>query len=47
MVKYQEVKDGIIFPRGSKNDAYAAVFTGQSTWKRWLQHQMAESMLEM
>ncbi|MEY8699869.1 cupin domain-containing protein [Streptococcus ferus] len=30
MVKYQEVKDGIIFPRGSKNDAYAAVFTGQS-----------------
>lgn len=30
MTKNEEVADGIIFPRGPKNEAYASVFTGQS-----------------
>lgn len=30
MAKNENVKDGVIFPRGSKNDAYAQHFVGQS-----------------
>lgn len=30
MTKNEEVKNGIIFPVGEKNEAYADVFTGQS-----------------
>lgn len=30
MVKFEEVKDGVIFPVGDKNDAYAKYFIGQS-----------------
>lgn len=30
MAKHTEVKDGIIFPKGEKNDAYAKYFIGQS-----------------
>ena len=30
MVKFEEVKDGIIFPKGEKNDAFAQYFIGQS-----------------
>lgn len=33
MVKYQEIKDGLIFPVGEKNDAYANYFSGQSYLK--------------
>lgn len=30
MAKHEEVKDGVIFPIGAKNDAYAEYFIGQS-----------------
>lgn len=30
MAKNENVKDGVIFPRGAKNDAYAQYFVGQS-----------------
>lgn len=30
MVKYEEVKKGIIFPSGEKNEAFAQYFVGQS-----------------
>lgn len=30
MAKNEEVKSGIIFPRGDKNDAFAQYFVGQS-----------------
>ena len=30
MAKNESVKDGIIFPKGPKNDAYAQYFVGQS-----------------
>lgn len=30
MVKHEEVKNGVIFPIGEKNDAYAQYFIGQS-----------------
>ena len=30
MVKHEEVKSGVIFPIGKKNDAYAQYFVGQS-----------------
>lgn len=30
MMKNEAVKDGLIFPVGAKNDAYAQYFTGQS-----------------
>lgn len=30
MVKFEEVKDGVIFPSGAKNEAYAQYFVGQS-----------------
>lgn len=33
MAKYEEVKDGIIFPVGDKNEAYANYFIGQSYLK--------------
>lgn len=33
MAKNEEVKNGIIFPVGDKNEAYANVFTGQSFLK--------------
>jgi quercetin dioxygenase-like cupin family protein len=29
MAKHEEVKNGIIFPAGEKNDAYAQYFIGQ------------------
>lgn len=33
MAKNEEVKNGVIFPVGDKNEAYASVFTGQSYLK--------------
>ncbi|MDA9470983.1 cupin domain-containing protein [Enterococcus sp. 5H] len=33
MAKFEEVKDGVIFPVGDKNDAYAKYFVGQSYLK--------------
>lgn len=33
MAKHEEVKNGIIFPIGEKNDAYAQYFIGQSYLK--------------
>ena len=30
MAKFEEVKDGVIFPSGAKNEAYAQYFVGQS-----------------
>ena len=33
MAKYEEVKNGSIFPSGEKNDAYAKYFIGQSYLK--------------
>src|SRR4051812_25459006 len=33
MVKHEDVKNGIIFPRGEKNDAFANYFIGQSYLK--------------
>lgn len=33
MEKNEEVKNGVIFPAGDKNEAYADVFTGQSYLK--------------
>ena len=33
MIKHQEVEQGIIFPIGERNDAYAQYFTGQSYLK--------------
>lgn len=33
MTKYEEVKNGVIFPVGQKNDAYAQFFVGQSYLK--------------
>lgn len=33
MAKYREVKDGVIFSSGEKNDAYADYFVGQSYLK--------------
>lgn len=37
MTKHQEVKQGVIFPIGEKNEAYAQYFIGQSsTFNRWL-----------
>jgi quercetin dioxygenase-like cupin family protein len=33
MVKHEEVKNGVIFPVGEKNEAYAKYFTGQSYLK--------------
>ncbi len=30
MTKYEEIHNGVIFPAGEKNEAYAQVFTGQS-----------------
>ncbi|WP_342565631.1 cupin domain-containing protein [Paenibacillus sp. FSL R7-0345] len=30
MAKFEEVKNGVIFPAGEKNEAFAAYFTGQS-----------------
>lgn len=33
MAKFEEVKDGMIFPSGDKNDAFAQYFVGQSYLK--------------
>ncbi|MBC1428926.1 cupin domain-containing protein [Listeria seeligeri] len=33
MAKFEEVKNGVIFPRGEKNDAFAQFFVGQSYLK--------------
>ncbi len=33
MAKFEEVKDGVIFPSGEKNDAFAQYFVGQSYLK--------------
>ncbi|MBC1724344.1 cupin domain-containing protein [Listeria seeligeri] len=33
MVKFEEVKNGVIFPSGEKNDAFAKFFVGQSYLK--------------
>jgi quercetin dioxygenase-like cupin family protein len=33
MAKHEEVKDGVIFPIGERNDAYARYFVGQSYLK--------------
>lgn len=33
MVKFEEVKSGVIFPSGEKNDAFAKFFVGQSYLK--------------
>ncbi|EFS02080.1 cupin 2 domain-containing protein [Listeria seeligeri FSL S4-171] len=33
MVKFEEVKNGVIFPSGEKNDAFANFFVGQSYLK--------------
>ena len=33
MVKHEEVKNGVIFPVGEKNEAYAQFFVGQSYLK--------------
>jgi quercetin dioxygenase-like cupin family protein len=33
MAKHEEVKNGVIFPIGEKNDAYAQYFVGQSYLK--------------
>ncbi|MBC1880231.1 cupin domain-containing protein [Listeria seeligeri] len=33
MVKFEEVKNGVIFPSGEKNDAFAQFFVGQSYLK--------------
>jgi quercetin dioxygenase-like cupin family protein len=33
MAKFEEVKDGVIFPSGDKNDAFAQYFVGQSYLK--------------
>ncbi len=30
MAKHEEVKNGVIFPVGGKNEAYAQFFVGQS-----------------
>ena len=30
MTKHEEIHNGVIFPAGEKNEAYAQVFTGQS-----------------
>ncbi|NHH95846.1 hypothetical protein GOICGAJE_04410 [Bacillus sp. MB95] len=30
MAKHEEVKNGVIFPAGEKNEAYAQFFVGQS-----------------
>ena len=44
MTKHQEVKQGVIFPIGEKNEAYAQYFIGQSYLNRWLL--MQQSMWE-
>lgn len=33
MAKNEEVKNGVIFPIGEKNDGYAQYFVGQSYYK--------------
>lgn len=33
MAKHEEVKSGVIFPIGEKNEAYAQYFVGQSYLK--------------
>lgn len=33
MAKHEEVKNGVIFPVGDKNDAFATYFVGQSYLK--------------
>src|SRR5215213_2562898 len=33
MAKHEEIKNGVIFPIGEKNDAYAQYFVGQSYLK--------------
>lgn len=43
MAKFEEVKNGVIFPAGAQNEAFAAYFTGQS----YLQSLVADPQLNV
>ena len=43
MTKHQEVKQGVIFPIGEKNEAYAQYFIGQS----YLQSLVADAAINV
>ena len=43
MTKHQEVKNGVIFPIGEKNEAYAQYFIGQS----YLQSLVADAAINV